>query len=526
MGRVSEEAGLLAAQLSRRTILRGAGAGLALAGMGPLLAACGRESGGTAVAFNRDRVVIAQGSDATTMDVNFQSDSVTSSILYNMFDTLLARGPDMKSRPGLALSATNLDEKTWELKLRPNVRFHNGEEFTADAVAFSVERAGDRQRSRQFSRFSAFAAVTPVDPLTVRVTTKFPYAPLPAILLDAAIVPPKYAREKGDAGFMERPVGSGAYKFVEWKRDERVVLEAFDGFWGSKARFKRVEFRPIKEDSSRLAALKTGAIDAMTNVPPDQVDSLNRNATYEVRTVPSVRVVYMGIQTFKPPFDNVQLRRALNYAVDVDAIIKDLLLGHAFRAPAPITKQYIGFDASIKPYPYDPGKAKQLLTEAGYPNGIDTVLNTPAGRFIKDKEVAEALAGQLAKVGIRARVIPDDFSVFLGKYDKRRFDGLYMQSWGNSSFDAEYTLFPLFSSKGRGYYYKNAEVDRAVDQGRSVFDPKKRQDAYSDALRTIREDAPWVFLYQQQDLYGVHRGIAWQPRSDESILAADMSPRG
>jgi len=525
MSRVTEVEARLQAGLTRRDVLRGTGAGLALMGLGPLLTACGGRETAGGLAFTRDRVIIAQGSDATTMDVNFQSDSITSSILYNMFDTLLARGPDMKSQPGLALSAKNLDEKTWELKLRPNVRFHNGEEFTAEAVAFSIERAGDRKRSRQFTRYAAFAAVTPVDPLTVRITTKTAFAALPSILLDIAIVPPKYTREKGDSGFNAQPVGSGPYRFVEWKRDERVVLEAYEATWGKKPRFKRIEFRPIKEDSSRLAALKTGSVDVITNVPPDQVAALNRNSTYEVRRVPSDRIIYMGIQTFKPPFDNVQVRQALNYAVDVDAIIKDLLLGLATRTPAPITKEYVGFDPSIKPYPHDLAKAKQLLAAAGYPNGFDTSLNTPAGRYIKDKEVAEALAGQLAKVGVRVRVVPDDFSVFLDKYHAKKFEGLYTSSWGNASFDAEYTLFPLFSSKGRGYYYRNPQVDRAIDQGRSVFDPKKRQDAYSEALRLIREDAPWVFLYQQQDLYGVHRGIQWLPRSDESILAVDMSPK-
>jgi peptide/nickel transport system substrate-binding protein len=516
---------LIRAQLSRRAVLRGAGAALALAGMGPVLAACGEPSGTRTVSFTRDRLIIAQGSDATTMDINFQSDSVTSSILWNMFDPLLQRGPDMKSRPGLALSATNVDDRTWELKLRPNVRFQNGEELTAEAVAFSIERSGDRKRSRQFSRVSAIAGVTPVDPLTVRITTTAPYAPLPAILLDVAIVPPKYARERGDAGFNERPVGSGPYKFIEWKRDDHVAMEAYDGYWGPKASIKRVEFRPIKEDSSRLAALKTGSVDVITNVPPDQVAALNRNQSYEVRRVPSDRVIYMAFQTFKPPFDKVEVRQALNHAVDVDAIIKDLLLGLATRTPAPVTKEYVGFDPSIKPYPHDINKAKQLLAAAGYPNGIETVINTPAGRFIKDKEVAEALAGQLAKAGVRARVIPDDFSIFLDKYHAKKFEGLYINSWGNASFDADYTLFPLFHSKGRGYYYKNAELDRAIDRGRSVFDPKKRQEAYNDALRIIREDAPWVFLYQQQDLYGVHRGIHWQPRSDEAILAVEMSPR-
>jgi peptide/nickel transport system substrate-binding protein len=509
---------------SRREVLQVAGTGLALGGIWPLLEACGGSPGNTPAAHSLDQLVIAQGSDATTMDVDFQSDTVTSSILYNMFDTLLKRGDDMKPQPQLAASYKALDNLTWELKLRPNVKFHNGEEFTSEAVAYSIARASDRKRSRQFSRFASIDKVAPVDSLTVRITTKYPYAAFPAVVMqDCAIVPPKYVEQVGDAGFNTHPIGTGPYKFVEWKKDDHVAMEANDAYWGGKPKFRKVIFRPIKEDSSRLAALKAGEVDLVTNVPPDQVAPLDKASKYEVRKVPSARVIYMGIQTFRPPFDNLQLRQALNYAVDVDSIIKDLLLGHGYRTATPLTKMHLGYDASIKPYPFDPAKARQLLAAAGFPNGLDTVINTPFGRFIKDKEVAEAIGGQLVKVGIRAKVIPDDFSVFLQKYDAKKFDGLYLQSWGNSSFDADYTLTPLFSSRGRGYYYKNTNVDAAIDKAGAELDQQKRVQYYSNALKVIYEDAPWVFLYEQQDLYGVARSVKWQPRSDEAVLAVQAS---
>lgn len=521
-------------RLSRRALLgRGAAAALALAGGAPLLAGCGGPGGplgGSGAAPSagrtaRTEVAIAQGPDITTLDVTWQSEGPTAAVLFHIYDPVLRRDKDMKLVLGLAESYRNVDEVTWEFKLRKGVTFHNGEPLTAEAIRYTVARTADpKYKSRGFTRVSAIKEVKVIDDLTAHIITKAPFAPLPATMPDLALVPPRYIAEKGDDNFFKNPVGCGPYKFVEWRKDERVVLEAYDNYWQGKPVMRRVTFRPIPEAAARMAALSTGQVDVVTNVPPDQVKQLDQGDT-SVRKVTSAREVYGAVNTFVKPFSDKRVRQAMQYAVDVDAIIKDVLLGFAQRLATQAKPADVGFDPSIKPLPYDPEKAKALLKEAGYGDGLEITYNTPAGRFLKDKEVAEAVAGHLAKVGIKARVIAEDFTLFLQQYDAKKFQGLYQSSWGNSTFDLDYTLFPLLDSKGRGYYYKHPEADKWIDQARTVFPRAEREKAYSEALKFLQDDAPWSFQYLQEDLYGVRNWLEWQPRSDELILAWDMKPR-
>jgi peptide/nickel transport system substrate-binding protein len=219
------------------------------------------------------------------------------------------------------------------------------------------------------------------------------------------------------------------------------------------------------------------------------------------------------------------VRQALNYAVDVPAIIKNLFNGHAYQTTSIIGPNIFGFNPDIKPYEYDPDKAKSLLTEAGFPDGFSTVLDTPQGRYIQDVEVAQAVSGYLDKVGVKAEVRPADFNEFFDRWLAKKMEGLYLLGSGGG-LDGDGLMGSHFDSKRRGLYYNSPQSDDLIHQAYSELDTTKRQDLYNQLDQYLHDQAPWIFLYEQEDTYGVVKNLNWNPRSDERLWAWDMSFKG
>ncbi|HSE95062.1 MAG TPA: ABC transporter substrate-binding protein, partial [Methylomirabilota bacterium] len=392
--------------------------GIVLAGLTPLAAA--QPAG---------RVVIAQGVDPTTLDPQNHEETPAYNVLLNLYDTLLFRDRDLKIIPWLAESWRVVNPTTWEFKIRRGVKFHNGEEVDADAVKFSLERIINPElKLRQTPNFTLVDKIEATDKFTVRITTKKPFPTLEnQLALRGAIVPPKYFREKDMAHLARNPVGSGPYKFVKWTKDEAITLEANEQWWGGAPKVKTLVIRPIPEHTTRVAALQAGEADIVTNVPPHLIKQVEDNAKLYISKAPSVRTIFLWIYTHKYDRDNKlvgpydgptkdkRVRQAMNYAVNVDEIIKTVLEGNGIRTATPLSSKHFGFDPSIQPYRQDVAKAKQLLADAGFPNGIDLVLNSPDGRYLKDKEVSEAIGGQLTKAGIRTTVRTHEWGTYLNQ---------------------------------------------------------------------------------------------------------------
>lgn len=489
------------------------------------LAGCGsgsgekKESGTPAKSGPSGQVVVAQGVDATTMDPAMHAETPTGNIQRNIFDPLILRNRDMKLEPGLALSWKTLDDRTWEIVLRQGVKFHDGTPFTAKDVKFTLERIiNPDQKSPRRSNLEAIEKVEVVDDYKVKITTKAPYPILPARLADELIVPADYVKKVGDAEFAKKPIGTGPYKFVKWVKDEQVVLEANTEYWRGAPAIKTVIFRPIPETSTRIAELQTGAVDIIVNVPPDQVQTLESGSNTRVSTAPSSRVIFIGFVTNKGgPLANPKVRQAINYAVDVDSIIKNILKGNGYRVASPLTTAHFGYNPTVKPYPYDPAKAKALLKEAGYPDGLELTMDSPNGRYLMDKEIAEAVVGQLAQVGIKVKLSVLEWGVYVKKIMAKELTGMYLLGWGNTTFDADGTLYPLLRSGQRFSYYENPKLDKLLDEARSIIDEKKRLADYQEAVKIINEDAAWLFLHQQRDIYGVSKRLDWEARPDELL---------
>jgi peptide/nickel transport system substrate-binding protein len=319
-------------------------------------------------------------------------------------------------------------------------------------------------------------------------------------------------------------VGTGPFRFVELVKDDRLILEAFDRHWRGAPRIKRIVFKPIPEPFTRAAALRNGEVDLTTTLPPNLAGELERVAGIKVHRVPSTWVIYLGLNAFKKPLSDVRVRQALNYATDVDAIIKNVMDGNGRRLEGPLTPHMFGYDASVRGYAHDPARARRLLAEAGYPGGLDVTLDAPAGRYQGDKEIAEALGGQWQKAGFRPKAQVAEWGAYFKRYLGKQFSDAYLLGLGGPMQDGD-ELYNLVSSKGRGLYYKNDKVDQLFDLGRGSMDPARRKKVYADLARAMIEDAAWVFLMQQVDIYATRDRLVWTPRGDQWMLFHDASLR-
>jgi len=472
---------------------------------------------------------ISEVSDIITVDPKFLKGRQTQNVVRLMFDSLYHRDDDMQIIPWLATSLENPDDLTWRFHLREGVKFHNGNDFKANDVKFSIERLMEEDSVWNTANFVDRVEV--VDDFTVDIITQDPFAAFMTRLVLWHMTDEEYFNEVGEEGFLESPVGTGPYKFVEWVKDERVVLEANEDYWGGAPNIETIIFTPIPENATRIAALEAGDVDIISEVPPEYIDQPGEGV--EIATVPGTRAFYIGMNVNVEPFDDIRVRQAMNYAVDVDSIIEFVLNGLARPIDNPLLPEAFGYSATPV-YHYDPEKAMSLLAEAGYPDGFEMELDTHPAL----KEISEAVAGQLSAVGIDATVNVMERPALVAKYEPGGSQA-WTTSWGNSEADADGILSKQFYSKRYGcdlvtydytdplsgfgdeakgcYYtgYGNPVVDAAVEEGKINVDPAARQAAYYEALQAIVEEAPWVFLYNPSEVLAHSSRVqGWTPRSD------------
>jgi len=483
------------------------------------------------------KVVIAQGVDPTTLDTQNQQETPASVVATHIFDTLVERDQNLKIVPALASELPKLVAPTvWEVKLRKGVKFHNGEDFNAESVKYSLERV--KSGLRASSNFRPIDNVEIVDPYTVKVHTSKPWPTFTTIMgfRQASMYPPKAYAGKDSAFISKNPIGTGPYKFVRWSKDEEIVLEANEQYWRGAPKIKTVVFRPIPDDAVRVAALQNGEVDVAVNIPPPLANIIAGHPKIFLSTAPSIRTLQLMFVTHEydvqhklvGPYKGVtadkRVRQAIAYALDVDEIIKGVLDGKAMRTATLLTPLHFGYDPSLKPIKQDLGKVKQLLTEAGYPSGLEITLNSPQGRYVRDKEVAEAVTGQLTKAGIKTQLKTYEFVNYLNNLVYVHKPGpVWLIGWGTPTVDAETVYGPLFRTGSNLGNYHNADFDGMVDQAQTQMDEKQRLALYHRINKLWIDDMPAVPLYQQLDLYGANKRLNWKARSDELIKVYDMS---
>jgi peptide/nickel transport system substrate-binding protein len=477
-------------------------------------------------------VTISQGVDPVTMDPLKRTITPTTNVHYNIFDTLVRQDREGKLFPWVATSWKRVTPTVWEFKLRHDVKFWNGDPLTSADVKFSVEKIKDpAEGSEQGPRVATVERIETPDSYTVRYITAKPTAMIAGYPWQVFIVDSKYWKEHGDdvghsSGYQaEHPMGSGPYIFKSWRKDEQLVTEANANYWHGRPSVDSVIWKPIPEAAARVAALRTGETDLITNVPAQYQLQLAGGRNTRLTSARSIRVLFFAFNTLKPgPQQNKLVRQALNYAIDVPAIIQTVLGGRAYAVNTPLPPNFVGYDPKIPFYHHDLAKAKELLAKAGYPDGkgIDMLINAPIGRYNKDKEIAEAIAGQLSQTGGHFTTKIQEWTTYVNFTSSRGLTPVYELAWGNNSYDADNTLTSLFTSDARLSTYANPALDKLIVDARYETDPKKRQAVYDKSLEIIHDEAPWLFMFQYEDLYATTKRLAWEARGDEDIFCDEM----
>lgn len=444
-----------------------------------------------------------------------------------VMDRLLIFDENMKPAPGLAVSWKTIDDLTWEFKLRQNVTFTNGEPFDAEAVKFMFEAVlnptGRDAPPSTVGRYRPLERIEVVDPYTVRFRTKEPFPVLANYLaFEPRAVPPKYYAQVGKDEFGRKPIGTGPYKMVEWVKNERFVLEANTAYWGGPPPVERLRFRPIPEESTRLAELLAGSVHIVSNVPADLVAQVERSANAHKVTVPSMRSVYINLRP-EDRLTSQPLREAFFYATDIDVIIKEVLGGLADKTGRgnSITRHEFGYDPNIPDWPYDLEKAKAKLKEANY-DGREIKLFYPEGELPGIDALAEALQAQWVKAGLNVSINKQEYGLWRTNWAARTIGGdIYLTTGGATAVDSDARLVPEVhcyqpdKGMGRVSFFCNPEIDKLIVAGRSTVDPAKRQEAYSKAWSMHRDAAHVIALYAPRYVYGVTNKLEWQPGVDE-----------
>ncbi|MEU6440755.1 ABC transporter substrate-binding protein [Streptomyces sp. NPDC047046] len=494
---------------SRRTVLRYGGAAV------PALAATGLLTGcGTEPATHAGNVLrVSQTGDPKTMDPQKQGDMVSMNVLVNVFDTLTVRGRDNKLKPGLALTWKAVSPKVWRFTLRPGVRFHNGEVCDAKAVKFSLDRLLDPATKSPIVELRYVDGVTVVDPHTVDVHTSVhdPILPDKVSLFGGVVVPPGYLAKVGDDGFANHPVGTGPFTFAHWQRDHELRLRAFPHHWRGRPGPDEVVFTPAPNASSALAALQSGEVDLVSGLTPDAAQQLDGYPGVHLDHHTGIRTSYLSLDTLTDgPLRDRRVRQALNHAVDVPLLIKAVLSGKAQEVPAMIPRGAFGFDESITPYTRSVGRAKHLLAEAGHPHGFHTTLTASN----VDANVAEALSGLLARAGVHAKVNlldPGTYAQRLTSDNHGALGPLYLAASTVWTLDGESMLQSNVRSDRRQSRWHDKRADDLVDSEELSVEPATRRRAFSSLQELVKTEAPFVSLYQIDNIYARNDRPHWTP---------------
>ena len=510
---------------------------------------------------------IGVAAEVTSIDPHFHNFGPNNSLRMHIFEGLVANDDQQRLIPSLAASWRAIDDSTWEFKLRPNVKFSNGMDFTAKDVIYTLCRVPTVENSP--SSFTVFTrgidTITTPDPLTLLIKTTAPLPLLPnnfsalgilsADLFDGGGVvykasgcenmgaPPKSA----DFNDPTKAVGTGPYKLVNYTRGTHVILERNGASWGQNPHWRQVTWRPFTSGGPRVAALLAGDVDVIEN-PPIQDFERIKSAGFQISQTISNRIIYLHMDQFrgdpnwktpgvkgtdKNPFLDRRVREAVSNAINRQAIVDRMMGGVAQAAGELLPTPLFGTSPDMKPTPYDADKAKRLLAEAGYPNGFEVTLGTPNDRYINDDKIAQAIAQMLTRVGIKTSVDAMTASTFFTRRNKFEFS-LYLAGWGADTGEMSNSLVALVvtpdAKTGMGHTnrgrYSNLELDALVVEAQRTIDDRKREELLRKASKLAMSDFAVIPLHFEITPWAVKKGLTYKPRVDQYTLATEVKPMG
>lgn len=480
-------------------------------------------------------LVIAQGTDAVSLDPHDVTDSPSATVVSHMYETLFELTPEGEIVPHLATDFVYDDDGMGiTLTIREGVTFHDGTPLTPEIVKGSMDRFIDPENAWTF-RFllDTISEITVTGDNTVHFQLSTEFAPLLAHLTHntTAIMLPAAAEQYGE-DFASNPVGTGPFQFVSWQRNDAIELARYDGYWGEAPGISGVRFLTVPENATRMALVESGQAHVAVRVPPQDIARIDALDGVTVHNVSSLRTIFMFLNFTHEPINDVRVRQAINYAIDSDTLAEFVLGGAVRVSDAPIAPGIFGY-TPVGNYDYNPELARELLAEAGYPDGFSTTLYSPSGRYLQDIQSAEAMQSMLAEVGINAEIETLEWSAYLELSNRAPGESVMpigLLGWGTVTGDADYGLYPLFHTaqqrpvgSNRGAY-SNARVDELLDFARTNTNPDERLAAYEEAMTIIWEEAAWLFMHSETQLVAVSdnvNGLVIHPT--ERVLAFNVS---
>jgi peptide/nickel transport system substrate-binding protein len=511
--------------------------------------------GGVSTAAIAADLTIGVRAGPLSIDPDFTAAGTHAEAVKHIFDSLVKSGNNLELEPGLATSWTAVDDSTWEFKLRPGVKFHDGSDFTAEDVKFSIERiprvAGPNPTTIYVRRVKGIEIV---DPLTIRIKTDGPAPNLPNDFIRLFIVSHIAAKdysdsaEKASEGFNsgKAAIGTGPYKFVSWTPKEQLVLQSFDGYWGGTEPWDKVIRKEIPNDAARVAQLKAGQVDIIARIPASDVPTLEKDSKLTIVKQNSVYLFNMsfdfrekspqvsakdGSPLPKNPFLDPKVREAFDLAIDRETITEIAMEGMGTVQSQLVTPNIFGYNPDVKPTKPDVEKAKKLLAEAGYPNGFKVTFSFTNDRLPGDKDAGTTIAQMLTAIGIQVEANAQPGAVYFPANTRGDYS-LTMSGWGTLTGESNYTLSSLVHSndpaKKLGAFnirnYVNPTMDKLIENAGVEMDAKKREQYLKDANALVASDRPNLAIASIVSAWGMKKTISIVPRSDEDTLAMNIRP--
>jgi peptide/nickel transport system substrate-binding protein len=482
----------------------------------------------TDVVEEKHVLTIAQTNDALTFDPQNSFHGQTDTIISNMFSHLFERTATNEIVPDAAESIESVDDTTWRVTLKSGIKFHNGDPLTSEDVKYTFERVATDKTLQVHPYYRAIKEVRIIDELNFEFITDGPLPTMKAITSFSGswILPKNYIETNGWESYVKHPIGSGPYKFIEWIKDDRVILEPFDDYFkGKVTEWDEVVFRAIPETSTRVGELLTGGVDLALNIPPNEWDRIDNNdktsliKSYTSRVPILLLRLTEGYATADP-----KVREAIELAIDRNTICDVLYKGAAIPTRTRMIPGIFGSqDVLYEKDLYNPERARELLSEAGYPDGLDVTMNAGKGRFILDGEVAELIAGMLGEVGIRVNLKLQDFGSFVEVYKAKTNEEILLIGLSDSFFDSSDSLLHYTIERAAGQTdYVNEETDRLFFEAGRNMNVEERREQYQRIQDIVAEERPHIALYQLKDVYGVSDNIDFEPFLNSRIKVSEI----
>jgi peptide/nickel transport system substrate-binding protein len=497
-------------------------------------------------------LTVAVGGAFTSMDPHYHNLNPNNVLTEYVFEPLMRFNAFYQPEPALAVSWKVVDSTTWELKLREGVTFHDGTKFTADDVVFTFARIPLVLNSPSSFNFAVkpIRQIEVIDAHTLRLHTAEP-SPLMAFnLANVKIVSRRNGEgaSTGDYNTGKAAIGTGPYRVAAFVVGDHAVFQRNEAWWDKKPVWTTVNYRLIANDAARNAALQSGDVDVIDQVPTRDVAALRQNPKLAIVSSPGLRLIYIAIDDSREqtpwasdlagnrlaanPFRDPRVRKALSLAINREAIRERVMDGFAAPTGQLMPAGASGYDASIKPDPYAPEQAKKLLAEAGFPNGFGLTLHGPNDRYVNDSKIAEAIAQMWTRIGVKTIVDTMPSAAYFSRAIRFEFS-IRLTGWASDTGEASSNLVTLVASsnpdKGRGAifdptHYANPKVDALVEQSLATLDAAAREELYRQATRLAMADEPLIPLHHQVNIWAVRKGLVFHQRMQEGTRAWDIEP--